>query len=160
MQVLDASSALYAWDNYPVEQFVGLWDWIADLVNKEKVVIPKVAFQEIKHKSPDCADWFSKCGVKRLDATPEILSEALRIQSELGIKNDQFHPKGVDAKDIEIIATALVHKAELISDEGRQAQLPKEIKRRKIPSVCAMASVGVSCISFIDYVKRSGQVFR
>jgi hypothetical protein len=45
MRVFDASSMIYAWDNYPERQFPGLWDWMAKQVEEENIVLPSVAFK-------------------------------------------------------------------------------------------------------------------
>ncbi len=43
MRVLDASSALHAWDNYPATQFPGLWFWLAGEMQHHRLAIPAVA---------------------------------------------------------------------------------------------------------------------
>jgi hypothetical protein len=77
----------------------------------------------------------------------------------LGIDGDSYHPKGVGENDILIIATARAHSAELVSDEGKQNHFPDIMAKRKIPAVCAMIEVSVTCINFIEYIKRSGVIF-
>ena len=47
MRVFDASSMIYAWDNYPVQQFPGLWEWMADQISTEELQISAVAFDEV-----------------------------------------------------------------------------------------------------------------
>jgi hypothetical protein len=78
----------------------------------------------------------------------------------LGIVDDAYHSSGVGENDLLIIATARVHKAELVSDEKRQTALPKEPTKRKIPAVCAMKEVNVLCMNFIEFIKRSDEIFR
>ena len=41
MLVFDASSMIYAWDNYPVNQFPPFWQWIATQVEQRALVMPK-----------------------------------------------------------------------------------------------------------------------
>ena len=72
MQVFDASSMLYAWDNYPVRQFPGLWDWLATQIEENAFVIPSVAFEEIAAKTHECGDWLKDKRVKKLQITEEI----------------------------------------------------------------------------------------
>ena len=52
MQVFDASSMIYAWDNYPIRQFPGLWDWMKTRIMKKTLVMPRVAFDEVADKMP------------------------------------------------------------------------------------------------------------
>ena len=66
MHVFDASSILYAWDNYPIEKFPPLWDWMAQQVTGRQFVISKIAFDEVKHKAPDCGKWLEVNNVQRL----------------------------------------------------------------------------------------------
>lgn len=160
MQVFDASSMIYAWDNYPVRQFPGLWDWIAAQIEGKQLVMPTVAFEEVEHKAPDCGEWLKDYNLERLPISNAILQDAIRIKGLLGIVDDNYHAKGVGENDIIIIATARAHGTELVSDEGKQTVLPQELSKSKIPTVCDMAGVAVTCINFIEYIKRSEAVFR
>ena len=54
MQVFDASSMVYAWDNYPIRQFPGLWEWIAAQIAKKILVMPDVALEEVSKEAPEC----------------------------------------------------------------------------------------------------------
>jgi len=132
MQVLDASSIIHAWDNYPINQFPGLWEWIAGQIEEGELTISEVAFDEVNAKEPECADWLKECEI-----------EKIRIEN-----------------DILIIATASVLGVGLISDERQQPQVLQNLSKSKIPKVCQMEGVGVHCSSFIDLIKRSEAVFR
>lgn len=160
MQVFDASSMIYAWDNYPVGQFPGLWEWMATQIQGKRLVMPSVAFGEVKNKTPECGIWLTSNNLEQLPISNSILQDAMRIKGLLGITGDSYHAKGVGENDILIIATARAYTAELISDEEKQITLPKEPAKKKIPAVCATAGVSVSCINFIRYIKRSEEVFR
>lgn len=160
MHVFDASSMIYAWDNYPVGQFPGLWEWMATQVAGKQLVMPSVAFEEVIHKARDCGDWLKEIHLEQLTINNAILQDAKRIKGLLGIVGDSYHAKGVGENDILIVATARTHGAELVSDEEKQITLPKIASKRKIPAVCDMVEVNVSCFNFIEYIKRSGAVFR
>jgi len=159
MRVFDASSIVYGWDNYPIQQFPALWEWIAGQTGGGEAVISRVAFDEVTHVAPECANWLRDNNIERLDITNEVVQNAMQIKSDLGILNDGYHSEGVDENDLLIIATAKVEGAELISDERRQTSLPRNIKRFKIPAVCNMSKVAISCINFVDYIKQSNRVF-
>ena len=47
MQVFDASSMIYAWDNHPERQFPPLWKWMALQIEGNELVMPSVAFDEV-----------------------------------------------------------------------------------------------------------------
>lgn len=160
MLVFDASSMIYAWDNYPAQQFPGLWEWVASQIAEKELVIPIVAFEEVASKAPDCAEWLENEGIEKLEIGGAILQDAMRIKGLLGIVGDNYHPKGVGENDLLIVATARAAGTELVTDEGRQTSTPLEPSKRKIPAVCAMPGVAVQCINFIELIKRSNQVFR
>ena len=160
MQVFDASSMIYAWDNYPVRQLPGLWKWMAVQIEEKKLVMPSVAFEEVENKTPDCGEWLKDNDLEQLEVSNAIMQDAMRIKVLLGIVDDNYHPKGVGENDIFIIATACAHRAELVSEEERQTMLPRVPSKRKIPAVCGMKEVALPCINFIEYIKRSDEIFR
>ena len=159
LQVFDASSMIYAWDNYPVLQFPGLWEWMATQIEERKLVMPSVAFEEVENKTPDCGKWLKDNDLEQLEISNVVMQDAMRIKLLLGIVGDKYRA-GVGENDLLIIATVREQRAELVSDERRQPDLPKELYNYKIPAVCAMAEVSVPCMNFIDFIKRSAVVFR
>ena len=159
MHTYDASSFLHAWDNYPIEHFPPLWDWIGDKVSEGLFTVPAVAFEEVNHKSPECGDWLKDQGIVRIQLTNGIIQQAMTIKQLLEIEEDSYHPKGVDENDLFIIATAKMHDCVLVSDEGVQFRIPYILAKCKIPAVCVMPEVNVTCVPFIDVIRQSHVVF-
>ena len=160
MKAFDASSIIYAWDNYPFEQFPPLWDWLADQIDAGEIVVPRVALTEISQISPDCHGWLTGNQLRVIEVSNDIAAEATRIKALVGVVDDNYHAKGADENDILIIATAKDLEIDLVSNEGRQNKVPDEPRKRKIPSVCDIQSVDVNCVDFVEFLKASGQVFR
>jgi predicted nucleic acid-binding protein len=158
MQAFDASSMIYAWDNYPIGQFPGLWEWIKQRVEGSLICMSDVAFEEVGHKTPECAEWLRNNHLQHIAVTEAILLEAFRIKGLLGIEEDRYG-SGVDENDLIIIATARLHGIELVTNEAFQAALPVQKRKYKIPAVCNMDTVKVPEIDFIGYLKRSEAVF-
>ena len=158
MRVIDASSIVHAWDNYPIEQFPRLWAWLEADCSKGDLRIPRPAMDEVSHVCPDCALWLRAVGTKIMPITNDVLIEATRIKGQLGIANDRYHPKGVDENDLLIIASARIAQSELISNEAKQPTLPSDTKQYKIPAVCIRLAPPPA-IDFLDHVKGSGLTF-
>ena len=159
MYVFDASSMIYAWDNYPIAQFPPLWNWMAERIKADQFAIARVGLQETQKKSPNCGKWLKKAEITILDLDMDILNEALRIKHLLGIVEDAYHPKGVGENDILIIATVKIACGTLVSDEAKQFRLPDVKAKCKIPAVCDLPEVVVPCMPFIKLIKKSGAVF-
>ena len=159
MRLLDASSIIYAWDNYPPEQFPKLWEWIALEITEEVLVIAQVALQEVRLKTPECGDWLNDHTIDSISPGNAILHLAIDIQQTLGVSGSHYHPKGVGENDIIIIATAKHCECELITNENIQNNLPQELIKYKIPAVCDLTNVDVQHLDFLQYLKQSRQVF-
>lgn len=159
MRVLDASSIVHAWDNYPIEVFPRLWNWIAVEVEEQNFTMCCVSYDEVEHVAPECAAWLHANHLMTHSIGNEIAARALDIKAELGIVADEYHPHGVDENDILAIATAGVHHVRIVSDEAKQPNLPSNRKRYKIPAVCLLPAVGTPCENFLDVLKAAGQAF-
>ena len=158
MQAFDASSMLYAWDNYPIEQFPRLWMWVADQLKQGQLRMSEVALVEVSHKYPACCNWLKHQGIQKLPVTEAIMKEALLMKDLLGIVGEKYGA-GVDENDLIIIATAKINHCELVTDEAFQPSLNKLKPNWKIPAVCNMESMGVPWLGFLAYLKRSQEVF-
>lgn len=160
MHVFDASSIIHAWDNYPIENFPPMWDWIAEQIEAGEFAIPRVALEEVLNKAPDCGDWLKDQGVTVLPLTNEVLQLAVEMKHAIGVVEDNYHVDGVGENDLLIIATAKTSGTTLVSDEKVQFDLPKNMARYKIPAVCDLPTVQVQCVSFIGLIRNSGAIFR
>jgi len=158
MHAFDASSMIYAWDNYPLEKFPGLWEWMGEQIKSGEFVMLTVALDETGNKSPDCKDWIEQHEIQKITESDETYRIALMINGLLGIKNDQYGA-GVGENDVLIIASAKERNHELVSNESRQNQLPKNKKKYKIPAVCSLLKVNVTCLNFLELIKQSKAVF-
>ena len=158
MRVIDASSALFAWDTYPPDQFPRLWDWLALQIESGDLTTAQVALMEIGHITPECARWLKARRIVEHPTGQAVADEGARIKALLGIVDDDFGT-GVDANDLLIVATARLLRASLISDEAPQLVLPNSMRKYKIPAVTRMPLVQVDCRNFVDYVKQSRAVF-
>lgn len=152
MREFDASSIVHAWDNYPIKTFSPLWGWLAEQFASDEFGICQVAWKEVGQVSPGCAGWLKACGVKPIALGAETTLEALKMARRLGIEEDDYHPDGVDEKDLLIIASALNHGNSLVSNESVQNDLPKNLKKYRIPAVCRL--VGVTCVDFVKLLKQ------
>ena len=159
MPTFDASSLILSWHEYSKDLFPPLWDWLGKGFGDGSLAVSQVAFDEVKQKSEACTDFLRDCGLQPRPVTAEIVTEALRLKGLLGILNEEYSPRGVGENDLLIIATANVEGAVLVSEEGRQQNLPNVMKNCKIPAVCGLAEVQVRCVRFIELLRESGQTF-
>lgn len=157
----DASGIIHAWDNYPIDNFPPFWEWMATEIEVGNFAVSEVAFDEVKSKTPECAEWLRNKGIRKIALSDEVLNRATKIKDFLGIVADAYNPKGVGENDLLIIATAAIENAALISEEARQPNL-SSIKpaKFKIPAVCELEDVGVTCINIRGLIESSGAIFR
>jgi hypothetical protein len=158
MHMFDASSTIYGWDNYPLAQFPGLWDWLGSQIDSDLVTLSETAHREVYLKTPDCGQWLKDNGLTIVANTPATLQEAPQIKSLLNIVGDDYGG-GVGENDLLIIASAKIEGATLVSDEKKQQILPADHKKFKIPAVCAYLNSAVPCENFLEYIVSSGQSF-
>ncbi|OED38231.1 hypothetical protein AB833_20480 [Chromatiales bacterium (ex Bugula neritina AB1)] len=158
MRVVDASSIVLAWDTYPIDQFPPFWEWIDSTIQSAKMVMAEPNFDEVGHVSPELQSWLLP-RLTRLPVDNKVMVRALQINTVLGTTNDNYHPDGVDENDILCIATAQSNNCGLLADESPQPALPQNMRRYKIPAVCNLGKVAVSCLNLNQYIRQSGVVF-
>lgn len=134
--------------------------WLATQIKSKELYISTIAYKEVNDKYPECSEWLKENKIRKIVPDNDITNISLEIKNLLSICNDDYHKKGVDEKDIFIIAVAKKYGLTLISNEANQLlKLPDIRKKYKIPAVCALPEVKVPCINFLEYFKQSGKVF-
>ena len=171
MYMFDTSSMVYAWDDYPKDQFSCLWDWMGEQIKKRELRMSETVYNELEGER---YQWIKQCGLKPDPNTDTVARYAAQIESKLGKpKSPEQNIKGVSANDILIIAAVIVlnqnkivysKEVVLVSNEGKQFNIPGELYNYKIPLVCASlptlcALPKIRCINFAEYLKESKSVF-
>lgn len=79
----------------------------------------------------------------------DIERESFKLEMEYKIANNS---KGVDEKDLKLIAYAKLNKKIIVTEERKQPEKPKKKCNYKIPLVCD--EQGVKCINFVEMLRR------
>jgi hypothetical protein len=151
----DASSLIYFYDNYPMDNphLRQLWEWFKEKVEEGEFVISKRAYDETVRKvSPEFIEWIKE--IEIINDTIDDLREAQRIKNLLDIDEDEYHVKGVGENDIFIISISKRIDAVLVSNEDQYTR-PIIKKKYKIPNVCRLPEVNVECINFTELLRRN-----
>ena len=94
-----ASSILFVWDIYPIEQFSNFWLWVESSLNAETLVTGQPNYDEVGHVSPDCHAWlYAYLTVLPVDI--DVVSSAIQINHAIGVSGGSYHPSGVDENDV------------------------------------------------------------
>lgn len=155
----DASGIIYAWDEYPIKNFPVFWGWVEVQIRAGSCRISEVAYDEVQHKYPECAKWMKEKGIIKIELTDQILNQANETKILLEI-DEEAYGKGVDEKDLLIIATAKLESDVLLTQEKRQSIEPTGKKKNyKIPAVCDLQDVDVRHQNVREWILASGEVF-
>lgn len=158
--LIDASSAIHAWQHYPIEQFPKLWDWLAKQINQKEIQSIKKIMDEIEHKEELCYKWLKDKNTETIETDDEIAQEALSIMKRLNITDTHNNAPGVNFNDVLLIAAAKKMEKSVISNEAVQNISPtSKGKNYKIPLVCRTQDPKVNCLSFLEFIKEGGAVF-
>jgi len=152
LYLIDASSIIYAWDNYPITLFPCLWEWGAERIAAGDFTMAQCAYEECEKNRPGCHNWLKTNKIKRYDhRSLSIIKRSVAIRKLLKIDVNGYHADGVGENDIYIISTAKEYNCTLVSNENVQrSRLPTKESRYKIPAVCDRPEVAVTCISFLE----------
>lgn len=153
-KLIDASSAIYAWDNYPIEIFGTLWcRFIGQQIKSGLIKITETNIKEVEKSSPDCYKWLKENNISSLRATNNEIQEVNKLSSRLGIQNSKYRA-GVNYNDLLLIATAYTNEREVITNEACQPSRPKVKANYKIPLVCMeICCPPIKTFSFIKWLK-------
>ena len=152
----DTSSCIHSWDAYPIDNFPKVWEWLEEEIKIGNITFSKTTFDELITKDVSCYKWFKEKTESEI-IDQDIINIALEIKDQLGIKNDNYHKKGVGENDIFIIAHAKVVGKILVTEEAQQPDLLKNIAKSKIPAVCRMENI--PCYNFLKVINLSGKIF-
>lgn len=132
--LMDASSAIHGWDEYPVTVFPDLWAWVRMRIEGQDILIVKDNLTEIKRNNPECHAWFKEANIEVVIPDNAIAQTARLLADQLGIANDNWR-SGVNYEDLLLLAAACVRRCDVITNEARQPNPPRNLANYKIPAV-------------------------
>lgn len=165
--VVDSSSILDGWVNYPHDRFPPFWDWVKKELSQKSLIFPQATLDEVKNKFPECGDFLQNNNATILPVDNDVFIVANKIKEQLGIKDDQYSRKnGVCENDLLIISQAVLLRKNsknvtLLTNEAHQGQLPPDPKHYKIPAVCAnITNPRIKTMTWLGYLNTSSQIYK
>ena len=149
---LDANVFITCWnDTYPVNIFPSLWQQIAQ--HQSDIILIRPIYDQIIQEKDPLTTWLKKnlFFSTSIDDKTEKLS--LKWEGKYQITDQS---KGVDQKDVTLIAYAKRKNKTVVTLEGEQNQKPLKKYKYKIPLVCS--EEGVLRINFVEMIDNLGIV--
>ena len=162
---LDANVFITCWHNtYPIKIFPSLWKQIAQhqsdiilikpiydqIIVEDQIVVKK---DQIIVKKDPLTTWLRENHFFSTPIDDEIEALSLKWEEKYQITDQS---KGVDQKDVTLIAYAKRKDKTVVTLEGEQKQKPLKKYKYKIPLVCS--EEGVLCINFVEMIEDFGIV--
>ena len=149
---LDANVFITCWnDTYPINIFPSLWKQIAQ--HQSDIILIKPIYDQIIVKKDPLTKWLKKnyfFSIPIDDKTEEL---SLKWEGKYQVRDES---KGVDQKDIKLIAYAKRENKTVVTLEGKQNEKPLKKYKYKIPLVCSEEKV--LCINFVEMIDDFGIV--
>ena len=148
----DANIFIECWNKiYPFDIFPSLWEQIAQ--NQSDIILIKPIYDQIVREKDPLTTWLKKNRFLKTPIDDETKKLSLEWEGKYQITDQS---KGVDQKDITLIAYAKKENKIVVTLEGEQKQKPTKKKNYKIPLVCSEEEV--FCVNFIEMVEDFGIV--
>ena len=150
---LDANVFITCWNKtYPFNIFPSLWEQIAQ--HQSDIILIKPIYDQIIVKKDQIivkkdplTTWLRENHFFSTPIDDEIEELSLKWEEKYQITDQS---KGVDQKDVTLIAYAKRKNKTVVTLEGEQKQKPLKKYKYKIPLVCS--EEGVLCINFVEMI--------
>ena len=159
---LDANTLIVAWNvHYPETVFPSLWRKFAP--HQSSIILIKPIFDQIDPVSPQDRNktekekedkyplrmWMINNQFAETPIDESIERKSLELEKKYQIRKNS---RGVDEKDLKLIAYAKLNDKTVVTEEAKQKQEPKKKHNFKIPLVCDEQDV--KCINFVEMLMR------
>ena len=149
---LDANVFITCWnDTYPINIFPSLWKQIAQ--HQSDIILIKPIYDQIIQKEDPLTTWLKEDHFFSIPIDDETEKLSLKWEGEYQIRDQS---RGVDQKDVTLIAYAKRKNKIVVTLEGKQDKKPSEKYNYKIPLVCSEEKV--PCINFVEMIDNFGIV--
>ena len=149
---LDANVFITCWnDTYPIDIFPSLWKQIAQ--HQSDIILIKPIYDQIIVKKDPLTKWLKKNHFFSIPIDDETEKLSLKWEGKYQVRDES---KGVDQKDIKLIAYTKRENKIVVTLEGEQSQKPSKKYNYKIPLVCSKEKV--PCLNFVEMIYDFGIV--
>lgn len=122
--LIDASSAIHAWTNYPIDKFSEVWKWIKKEIHDQNIQSINEIIGETEKKDDGLHRWLLENNIYCIPASNAILQFALRINQFFEINDGDSVSSGVGKNDVLLISAAKLSRLEIITNEAVQIIKP------------------------------------